>query len=107
MDDRKIVELFRKRDEAAIELTAKKYGARLFGLALSVLNDRQTAEECVNDVYMKVWESIPPNDPAGYFPTYLLRVTLFGSLRGSYHSLIHRRPKGRRWMRDRKAAVCF
>lgn len=75
MDDRKIVELFRKRDEAAIELTAKKYGARLFGLALSVLNDRQTAEECVNDVYMKVWESIPPNDPAGYFPTYLLRVT--------------------------------
>ncbi len=75
MDDRRIVELFRKRDETAIELIAEKYGKRLFGLAFSILGNRQTAEECVNDVYLKVWENVPPNDPSAYLPAYLLRIT--------------------------------
>ena len=74
MTDQTIVELYMKRDETAIEATEEKYGARLRGFAYSALNDRQAAEEIANDVYYKAWNSIPPNEPAGYLLPYLLKI---------------------------------
>lgn len=74
MDDGKIVELYLKRDETAIEATEEKYGARLRGFAYSALKDRQAAEEIANDVYLKAWNSIPPNEPKDYLLPYLLRI---------------------------------
>ena len=62
MDDNKIVDLFLLRDESAIKLTAEKFGSRLRSLAYGIVKDRQTAEECENDTYLKAWNSIPPND---------------------------------------------
>ena len=52
----------------------RKYGARLYKLAFSILNDGQYAEECVNDALLKAWESIPPNEPRGYMLPYLMRI---------------------------------
>ena len=75
MDDSRIVELYLKRDETAVALTRDEYGRRMFGLASSIVNDAQTAEECVNDACLKAWNSIPPNEPYGYLPQYLLKIT--------------------------------
>lgn len=74
MEDFEITELYLKRDETALAETERKYGARLYKLAFTILNDRQYAEECVNDALMKAWNSIPPNEPRGYFLPYLLRI---------------------------------
>ena len=51
LEDREIVALYLRRDETAIEETARKFGARLRGLAQGIVDDRQTAEECENDTY--------------------------------------------------------
>ena len=75
MDDTQIVELFLRRDEAAIRETAEKYGSRLNSLAFSVVKDRETAEECVEDTYMEAWNSIPPHEPGGYLSAFLARIT--------------------------------
>ncbi len=75
MEDTKLVELFLRRDEKALELAEAQYGRKLFGLANSILRDPQTAEECVNDALFKAWNSIPPNEPYGYLLPYLLRIT--------------------------------
>ncbi len=75
MEDGDIVELFRRREEAAIGYAAQKYGARLRGIAFGITEDSQTAEECENDTYMQAWDSIPPHDPAGYLFSYLARIT--------------------------------
>ncbi|MBO4563003.1 MAG: RNA polymerase sigma factor [Clostridia bacterium] len=75
MDDSKIVDLFLRRDETALKLTEAKYGKRLFGLASSILGDKETASECVNDTLLKAWDSIPPNEPRKFLPAYLLRIT--------------------------------
>lgn len=75
MDDSKIVELYLKRDETALELTQSEYGRRMLGLASNIVSDSGTAEECVNDAYLKAWNSIPPNRPFGYLAQYLLRIT--------------------------------
>lgn len=74
LDDFEITELYLKRDETALKETERRYGARLYKLAFSILNDTQYAEECVNDALLKAWESIPPNDPRGYLLPYLSRI---------------------------------
>ncbi len=63
MDDNKIIEMYFARSEQAIAETDKKYGAYCFGIARSILNSPQDAEECVNDAYLGVWNSIPPAVP--------------------------------------------
>ncbi len=75
VDDNEIVELYIERDESAIEKTAEKYGSRLRSLAYGILCDRQSAEECENDTYMKAWNSIPPNEPRSYLYPFLARIT--------------------------------
>ena len=80
MDDGRIVELYLCRDEAAIEETAKKYGARLRSLANGIVADRQTSEEVENDTYMESWNSIPPHEPRDYLYAFLARIARHLSL---------------------------
>ncbi len=74
MEDSKIVELFLKRDESAIQYTSEKYGRRLRSLSLGIVQDLQTAEECENDTYVETWNSIPPNKPNNYLYAFLARI---------------------------------
>lgn len=80
MDDSRIVDLYLDRDETAIGLTAEKYGGRLRALALGIVADRQTAEECENDTYLEAWRAIPPHEPRGYLYPFLARITRHLSL---------------------------
>ena len=63
MEDSKIVDLFFERSEQAIGELDKKYGAAVRKTAVNILSSRQDAEECVNDTYLGVWNSIPPQRP--------------------------------------------
>lgn len=74
MDDAAIVALYLQRDETAIRCTSEQYGARLHALANGILHDVHTADECVNDVYLQAWNTIPPHEPAEYFFAFLARI---------------------------------
>ena len=80
MDDSRIVDLYLSRDEAAIRETSQKYGNALKRIAQNVLNDRETAEECENDTYLKAWESIPPHEPRTWLFAYLARIIRFSAI---------------------------
>ncbi|MBQ9079804.1 MAG: hypothetical protein IJY27_01915 [Clostridia bacterium] len=73
-DDEKIIELYNARSETAIEATQQRYGAYLTALARAVTGSEQDAEECVNDTYLRAWQSIPPACPLPLRP-YLARIT--------------------------------
>lgn len=75
MDDNRIVDLYLRRDEAAIRETADKFGGRLRSLAYGIVSDRQTAEECENDTYLEAWNAIPPHEPRSYLYAFLARIT--------------------------------
>ena len=64
MDDRRIVELFLNRSEEALLQIDIKYGRYCHRVAFNVLGNAEDSEECVNDAYMRVWGSIPPNEPS-------------------------------------------
>lgn len=74
MEDRQIVELFFARSEEAIFQTNLKYGHYCHRIAYNVLGNDEDSEECVNDAYMRVWNSIPPNDPSS-FSAFLGKIT--------------------------------
>lgn len=63
MEDSQIVELFWQRNEEAVSETEKKYGTYCRSIAGRVLGVREDVLECVNDVYLAVWNAIPPHRP--------------------------------------------
>jgi RNA polymerase sigma-70 factor (ECF subfamily) len=63
MDDSQIIALYFRRSEDAIAETEKKYGKYCHYIAYNILYSPADAEECVNDTYMKAWQSIPPQKP--------------------------------------------
>lgn len=63
MDDNKIIELFESRSEASIAELSKKYGGICKTVAQNILGDFTEAEQCLNDAYFQVWNSIPPAKP--------------------------------------------
>ena len=73
MEDNRIVELYLERSETAIAETQKKYGKYCHYIAYNILNSNSDAEECVNDTYLKVWDSIPPEKPK-LFKSFIGRI---------------------------------
>ncbi len=73
MDDKEIIKLYFARDQLAIEETMLKYGALCRSLALNILGNDLDAEECENDAYIAMWNSIPPNSPK-HLSAYLCRI---------------------------------
>ena len=63
MEDKQIIELFWARAEQAITATDEKYGKYCYYIAYNILHSNEDSEECVNDTYLKAWESIPPHRP--------------------------------------------
>lgn len=63
MEDQQIIELYNERSETAILKTAEKYGKYCYTIAYHILYNEQDSEECVNDTYLKTWETIPPQYP--------------------------------------------
>ena len=73
MEDNQIIELYFRRDEAALAETANKYGTFCLRIAMNVVSVREDAEECVNDTYHTAWNQIPPTKPDS-FKAFLGRI---------------------------------
>ncbi len=68
MDDGKIIEMLKRRDESALAEIEKKYGKLLFRLAFGILCSNEDTEEVINDTLLAAWKNtadfIPENLPA-------------------------------------------
>ena len=73
MKDAEIVALYWERNEEAIQQTQRKYGAYLSKIAYNILSDFEDSKECVNDTYLKAWDSMPPHRP-DVLSTYLGKI---------------------------------
>lgn len=66
MDEKEIVDLFFARNENAISQLENKFGNYCFTIAKNILMNFEDSQECVQDVYYKVWNSIPPKRPENF-----------------------------------------
>ncbi len=73
MDDKEIIELFFVRSEGAIKELDLKYGKLCHKISSNILHNQQDAEECVNDAYLGIWNTIPPERP-NPLPAFLCKI---------------------------------
>lgn len=74
MNDNEIIELFWRRSESAIEELGRKYDRLARSVAFNILRDTLDAEECMNDSYFSMWNSLPPKRPQ-VLPAFFTAVT--------------------------------
>ena len=82
MEDMEITELFLQRKESAIKELSQKYGNYCKTVASNILKDPNDTEECLNDAYLAVWNSIPPKKPnsLGAYTAKIVRNKALDSL---------------------------
>ena len=74
MDDSKIVSLYWDRNEQAITESEEKYGEYCYRIAFYILNEKNDADESVNDTWLAAWNSMPPHRPS-VLKTFLGKLT--------------------------------
>ena len=75
-DDQLMTKLDGPEVEVALSKLYDRYSRTVFGVGLKILGDRSTAEELVQDVFLKVWRSSRTFDSSrSSFSTWLYRVT--------------------------------
>lgn len=94
LSDEQIIDLYFAREERAIEETDRKYCHYLHTVAYNILANEQDVEECLQDTYLKTWNSIPPERPS-VFRAFLAKITRNLSLdRYEYDNRKKRVPTG-------------
>lgn len=99
MEDGEIVSLYWARDERAVAETRTRYGGYCRSIAGRFLSDERDCEECVNDVWLAAWRSIPPQRPEA-LKTYLGKLTRRAALN-------RLRDRGREKRGGGQAALCL
>lgn len=63
LNDEEIVRLYYERSEDGIAQSEQKYGRLCRSVIRRILPDERDAEECLSDVWIRTWNSIPPEKP--------------------------------------------
>ena len=74
LSDAQILDLYFAREERAIAETDKKYSTYLQTVAYNILLNTQDVEECLQDTYLKTWNTIPPERP-DVLRAFLAKIT--------------------------------
>lgn len=73
MTDRDLIDGLFNRQESILVMIQQKYRAYATSIALRIVGSPETAEEVISDVWMRLWQSIPPNRP-GDLKLYIGRI---------------------------------
>ncbi len=74
--ERQLLEKARKGEPEAFSILVEKYSARLFGACFSLLGNRQDAEDCVQDTFIKAYCAIAEYNFMAAFYTWLYRIAI-------------------------------
>ena len=74
MEDSKIIYMLFERDEKALKEAKTKYGKLCYKISSNILKTKEDAEECVNDAFLNLWNSVPPEKPKN-LSLYLCKIT--------------------------------
>ncbi len=90
MNDIDIIELFWARNETAISELGNKYDRLARSVAMNILRDPSDTEECMNDSYFAMWNSIPPEKPL-VLPAFFTALTRNLALKRYKHNTAKKR----------------
>lgn len=105
LDDSNIVLHYLNRAECAISETKFKYGKLINRIAYNILYDTEDADECENDTYLNVWNSIPPNEPKN-FKAYCLKISRNLAIKKYQYNYAEKRNKSQQTSLDKIIEEC-
>lgn len=70
-----LVDLLKKRDESGLRLLYDYYSSALYGVIFRIVPDQETAEDLLQDAFVKIWKNIDSYDATkGRLYTWLLNI---------------------------------
>lgn len=84
MEDSHIVNLFFERSEQALTELSEKYEKLCRRISVNILGNEDDAQECINDSYLGLWNTIPPERPEN-LKYYLCRIVRNNAIK-RYHA---------------------
>jgi RNA polymerase sigma-70 factor (family 1) len=73
--EKEILLRLRADDQRAFEEFYKIYSGRIYRTIVSMIKDREVAQELLQDVFIKVWEKRLDIDPENSFQSYLFTIS--------------------------------
>ena len=61
--DKTIISMLFDRNESALRMIEEKWGRLIKMIAYNIFRSEETAEECLNDTLLDIWNTIPPTEP--------------------------------------------
>lgn len=80
MDDKKLVELAKQGDKAALSKLVNTYSERIYNLALRILRNREEAEDILQETFITAFEKLHGFDGRSSFFTWIYRIATNASL---------------------------
>ncbi|MBZ0307625.1 MAG: RNA polymerase sigma factor, partial [Anaerolineae bacterium] len=62
-------------DTHALRTLYEQFGQQVYSLAYAITQDKETAEEVTQDVFLKVWNKVEQYEPGTNFRAWLLSMT--------------------------------
>ena len=76
-----LVQSLKKRDRNAFDYLYSKYSGALYTVILNILPDKETANDILQEVFVKIWRQLDQYDPAkGRLFTWMLNVARNASI---------------------------
>ena len=75
-DELRLVSLLKKREEEAFRVLMQRYEKKVFGIAYGITLDREESRDIVQEVFVKVYESIDTFRGESKLSTWLHRITV-------------------------------
>ena len=105
ISDQKIVRHYLDRLKSAILETKNKYGKLINLIAYNILCSKDDADECENDTYLNVWNSIPPNEPEN-LKAYCLRISRNLAIKRYRYNLAQKRDNSKQLSLEKIMEEC-
>ncbi|HTW21022.1 MAG TPA: sigma-70 family RNA polymerase sigma factor, partial [Mycobacteriales bacterium] len=75
LEDAELLQAVNRGDDRALEALYRRYGGACFALARRILDDRQLAEDVVQQVFTALWKGTGYDPARGAVSTWLMSVT--------------------------------
>lgn len=75
LDEQKLISLARQGDQSAFEALLTRYEKQVYHQALRLLANPEDAADVTQEVFLKVWRSLPSFHGESSFSTWLYRLT--------------------------------
>jgi RNA polymerase sigma factor (sigma-70 family) len=80
-DERDLIEMLRRQDRKAFNYLYDNYSDALYGVVLKVVKSEETAQDLLQDIFVKIWKNISQYDTGkGRLFTWMLNIARNSSI---------------------------